>query len=281
MSSPSAVAGLIARSYLFVPGDRPDRFDKAMAAGADAVIVDLEDAVAPAKKTEARAAISKWLSAEKKVLLRINADMTEWYRQDLQLARAVGVAGILLSKAQSIDAELQAICAETGKFLLPQVETAQGFENAYALASTPGVQRLLFGTLDFQMDLGIEGEGDELAYFRSELVLVSRLAGIQSPVDGPSTALDDAEQVTADTHRARRLGFGGKLCIHPKQVAHVNAAFAPTMVELEWARRVVAVAAESKGAAVALDGRMVDRPVILKAEQIVREAALRASKASQ
>jgi len=148
MFSPSAVAGMIARSYLFVPGDRPDRFDKAMAAGADAVIVDLEDAVAPAKKTEARAAIGKWLSAERNILLRINADTTEWYREDLQLARAAGIAGILLSKAQSIDAELQAICAETGQFLLPQVETAQGFENAYALASTPGVQRLLFGTLD-------------------------------------------------------------------------------------------------------------------------------------
>jgi citrate lyase subunit beta/citryl-CoA lyase len=266
---------MIARSYLFVPGDRPDRFDKAMAAGADAVIIDLEDAVAPAKKTEARAAIGKWLSAEKKVLLRINADTTAWFRDDLQLARAAGVAGILLPKAQSIDGALQAVCAETGKFLLPQVETAQGFENAYALASAPGVQRLLFGTLDFQMDLGIEGEGDELAYFRSELVLVSRLAGIQSPVDGPSTALDDAEQVTADTHRARRLGFGGKLCIHPRQVAHVNAAFAPSAAELAWANRVLAAAKESDGAAVALDGRMVDRPVILKAEQIVREALRR------
>jgi citrate lyase subunit beta/citryl-CoA lyase len=265
----------IARSYLFVPGDRPDRFDKAVAAGADAVIVDLEDAVAPAKKNEARAVIGKWLSADKKVVLRINADTTEWYRDDLQLARASGVAGILLPKAQSIDAALHAICAETGKFLLPQIETAQGFENAYALASVPGVQRLLFGTLDFQMDLGIDGEGDELAYFRSEMVLVSRLAGIQPPVDGPSTALDDVAQVTADTHRARRIGFGGKLCIHPRQVAHVNAAFAPSVQDLGWARRVLAAAAASDGAAVALDGRMVDRPVILKAEQIVLEAARR------
>jgi citrate lyase subunit beta/citryl-CoA lyase len=163
----------------------------------------------------------------------------------------------------------------TKKFLLPQIETAQGFENAYALASVPGVQRLLFGTLDFQMDLGIDGEGDELAYFRSEMVLVSRLAGIQPPVDGPSTALDDAAQVTADTHRARRMGFGGKLCIHPRQVAHVNAAFAPSVQDLGWARRVLAAAAAADGAAVALDGRMVDRPVILKAEQIVREAARR------
>jgi citrate lyase subunit beta/citryl-CoA lyase len=269
---------MIARSYLFVPGDRPDRFDKALAAGADAVIVDLEDAVAPAGKSAARATIEKWLSAEKRILLRINADTSEWFRDDLRLARAPGIAGILLPKAQSIDRALQAICNETGKFLLPQIETAQGFANAGALASAPGVQRLLFGTLDFQMDLGIDGEGEELAYFRSEMVLASRLAGIQPPVDGPCTALDDAAQLMADALRARRFGFGGKLCIHPKQVAQVNAAFAPTADELMWAHRVVAAAAESKGAAVALDGRMVDRPVILKAEQIVREAALRANK---
>ncbi len=163
-------------------------------------------------------AIGKWLSAEKQVLLRINADTTEWFRDDLQLARAPGIAGILLPKAQSIDRALEAICAETGKFLLPQIETAQGFANARALASAPGVQRLLFGTLDFQMDLGIDGEGDELAYYRSEMVLLSRLAEIQPPVDGPCTALDDAAQLTADTRRAKRMGFGGKLCIHPRQV---------------------------------------------------------------
>jgi citrate lyase subunit beta/citryl-CoA lyase len=225
-SSPDAPQPMIARSFLFVPGDRPDRFDKALAAGADAVIVDLEDAVAPAKKDEARAAIRNWLSATKPVLLRINADTTPWYADDLELARAPEIAGILLSKAQTIDHALQALSSQTGKVLLPQIETAQGFENAYALASTPGVQRLLFGTLDFQMDLGIDGEGDELAYFRSEMVLVSRLAGIQPPVDGPSTVLDDAAQLSSDTRRARRMGFGAKLCIHPKQVAPVNAAFA-------------------------------------------------------
>ena len=281
-SSSIGTAGqqLIARSYLFVPGDRPDRFDKAMAAGADAVIVDLEDAVAPANKNEARVAIGKWLSADKQVLLRINADTTEWFRDDLHLARMPRIAGILLPKAEIIDSALQAICIDTGKFLLPQIETAQGFANARALASVPGVQRLLFGTLDFQMDLGIDGDGEELAYYRSEMVLISRLAEIQPPVDGPCTALDDAAQLTADTRRAKRRGFGGKLCIHPKQVAHVNAAFAPTADELTWAERVMAAAAESKSAAVALDGRMVDRPVILKAEQIVREAARRGLKAS-
>lgn len=268
----------IARSYLFVPGDRPDRFDKACAAGADAVIVDLEDAVSPARKNEARTAIRTWLTSGRQIVLRINADTTEWFREDLHLARAPGVAGILLPKAERVDRELQAICDETGKFLLPQIETAQGFDNARALASGPGVQRLLFGTLDFQMDLGVDGEGDELAYHRSAMVLVSRLAEIQPPVDGPCTALDDAAQLTADARRAKRFGFGGKLCIHPKQVPVVNAAFSPTVEELTWARRVVAAAAETNGAAVALDGRMVDRPVILKAEQIVCEAALRANK---
>ena len=266
---------MIARSYLFGPGDRPDRFDKALAAGADAVIVDLEDAVPPARKSVAHAAIANWLLPEKAIVLRINADTSEWFREDLHLASAPGVAGIILPKAERIDPALQAICNDTGKFLLPLIETARGFANARAIASAPGVQRLLFGTLDFQMDLGIDGEGEELAYFRSEMVLISRLAEIQPPVDGPCTALEDAAQLTADTQRAKRMGFGGKLCIHPKQVAPVNAAFAPTADELSWARRVVAAAAASKGAAVALDGRMVDRPVILKAEQIVREAARR------
>lgn len=267
----------IARSYLFVPGDRPDRFDKAGTYGADAVIVDLEDAVPPANKAQARAAVKSWLSPARSIILRINADTTDWFRDDLALCKAPGIAGIILSKTERIDSGLLEISATHGKFLLPQIETARGFANAADIAGSPGVQRLLFGTLDFQMDLGIDGEGDELLYFRSQLVLVSRLAGIQPPVDGPCTALDDAAQLTADTQRARRLGFGGKLCIHPKQVAPVNAAFAPSPEELDWAKRVLAAAAQSDGAAVALDGKMVDRPVILKAQQIVSESARRGS----
>ena len=132
---------MIARSYLFVPGDRPDRFDKALAVGADAVIVDLEDAVAPAAKAAARAAVGAWLSTEKPIVLRINADTTEWFADDLRLARAPGVAGILLPKAERIDGALQTICAETGKFLLPLIETALGFEQARALASAPEIGR--------------------------------------------------------------------------------------------------------------------------------------------
>jgi citrate lyase subunit beta/citryl-CoA lyase len=114
---------------------------------------------------------------------------------------------------------------------------------------------------------------EELQYFRSHLVLASRLAGILPPVDGVTTALDDGAQILDDARRARRNGFGGKLCIHPKQLAHVHAAFAPTAEEAAWAERVLQAAENANGAAVALDGKMIDRPVILKAQAIREEAS--------
>ena len=269
------MSSAVARSYLYVPGNRPDRFDKACAAGADAVIVDLEDAVPPAEKDSARAALASWLSPDKAVLVRVNAAGSEWFDRDLSVCDMAGVTGVVLPKAEQIDVGVVSLCRRKGIALFPLIETAVGMAWAEAVAATPCVQRVMFGTIDFQFELGIDGDGDELLAFRSRLVLASRLAGIQSPVDGPCTTWEDRELLVADSRRARKLGFGGKLCIHPKQVAHVNAAFAPTAEEIEWARRVVAAAAESKGAAVAMDGRMIDRPVILKAEQIVREAERR------
>lgn len=263
----------VTRSYLYVPGNRPDRFDKACAAGADAVIIDLEDAVPPKEKDSARAALASWLSPDKAVLVRVNAAGSEWFERDLAACDTAGVTGVILPKAETIADGVVALCRRKSLALYPLIETAVGMARAEAVAATACVQRLMFGTIDFQFELGIDGDGDELLAFRSRLVLASKLAGIQSPVDGPCTSWDDTELVLADSRRARKLGFGGKLCIHPKQVAHVNAAFAPTAEEITWACRVVAAAAESKGAAVALDGRMIDRPVILKAEQIVREAA--------
>jgi citrate lyase subunit beta/citryl-CoA lyase len=135
----------------------------------------------------------------------------------------------------------------------------------------------MFGTIDFQFELGIDGDGDELLAFRSRLVLASKLAGIQPPVDGPCTSWEDPALLQEDSLRSRRLGFGGKLCIHPKQVATVNAAFSPSDAEIEWARKVLDAAQRSGGAAVAVDGRMIDRPVIMKAEQIVALANRRAN----
>jgi citrate lyase subunit beta/citryl-CoA lyase len=267
----------VARSYLYVPGNRPDRFAKACAAGADAVIIDLEDAVPPAEKTAARAALTAWLSPAQAVLVRINAAGTEWFAHDLAACDAAGVTGVVVPKAETIGDAVIALCRNNSLALLPLIETATGIALAEDIAATPCVQRLLFGTIDFQFDLDIDGDGDELLAFRSQLVLASRLAGIQPPVDGPCTSWEDTDLLLADSRRARKLGFGGKLCIHPRQVASVNAAFSPGEAEVAWARRVLDAAQRSGGAAVAVDGKMIDRPIIRKAERIVRDAGAAAA----
>ena len=268
----------IAHSYLFVPGNRPERFAKACAAGADAVIVDLEDAVPPTEKTAARTALAKWLSPEQRVLVRINGAETEWFGDDLSLCRMRGITGVVLPKAGGIE-DIRSVRKSMGAgSILPLIESAQGFWNALEIARAPGVQRLVFGPIDFQVDLGIRGDVEELLYFRSQLVLVSRLAGIEPPVDGVSTAIDNPEQLRADALRARRLGFGGKLCIHPRQVAHVNECFRPSRDEVAWAKQVVAADAAARGAPIAIEGQMIDRPVVLKARQILVEAGARSTK---
>jgi citrate lyase subunit beta/citryl-CoA lyase len=262
----------VPRSYLFVPGNRPERFSKACLAGADAVIIDLEDAVPPSEKSAARSSVAAWVSPAQPVLIRINSADTEWFHDDLELGKLPGVCGIVLPKAERVEDLLLAGKSTT---VIPLIETAAGFANAGELARTPRVQRLMFGSIDFQLDLGIEGEEDALLYFRSKLVLLSRLAAIMAPVDGVTTAIDDTEQLRADTLRARRLGFGGKLCIHPKQVGPVNQYFSPGEDEIAWSKRVLAAAASAGGAAIAVDGKMVDRPIILKAEAIAAEALRR------
>ena len=263
------------RSYLFVPGNRPERFDKACAAGADAVIVDLEDAVPFADKAAAREAVAAWLSAEKPVLVRINGADTDWFGDDLALCRMPGVAGVVLPKAEQAG-DIARLRAAGATAVLPLIESAAGIEHLRAIAAARGVQRLMFGSIDFQLDLGIPGEREELLFFRSQLVLASRLAGLAAPVDGVSTALDDAERLADDARHARQMGFGAKLCIHPKQVDAVNRCFTPGAHELAWAGRVLEAAARADGAAVALDGKMIDRPVILRAQAIVDAHALRA-----
>lgn len=264
----------IERSFLFVPGTRPERFAKACDSGADAVIIDLEDAVSPADTAGARAAVANWLTPERRVVLRINGVDTAWFQDDCALARLPGVAAIMLPKAERLE-DIAAVRAAGAAGVLPLIETAAGYDNAKVLARAGGVQRLVFGSIDFQLDLGITGEEDELLAFRSGLVLASRLAQLPAPVDGVSTAIDDAASVAADAARARRLGFGAKLCIHPKQVAVVNAAFRPTPEEVRWAERILEAARAAGGAAVSVDGKMVDRPVILKAQGIVDEAKAR------
>ena len=261
------------RSYLFVPGNRPERFDKALASGADAVIVDLEDAVPPDQKDAARRSVSAWLDANervaKPVVVRINAADTAWHRDDLAVCRQPGVAAVMVAKAERAEA-LAAL--DLGVPLLPLIESAAGVDQLRAIASVPGVQRLAFGAIDFQLDMNMRASFDELLFFRSQLVLASRLANLASPIDSPSVAIDDVAEVELDAQRARRLGFGAKLCIHPRQVDAVNRSFSPTEAEVTWARRVIAIADSSGGAAVALDGRMIDKPGILRAQAILAEA---------
>src|SRR5438309_8548907 len=261
---------LAPRSYLFVPGNRPDRYAKALAAGADGVIVDLEAAVPPNDKLSARAALAAWLSPEHPVLIRVNGAESSWFREDLALCKTPGVAGVLLPKAERIeDIRLLAEHSGTATPILPLIETARGFWNAHPLAQGPKVQRFVFGSVDFQLDLGIQGEEEELLYFRSQLVLVSRIAGLEPPVDGVTTDIDDAERVRGNTLRARRLGFGAKLCIHPRQVNAVNECFEPSAEEASWATRIMEAAEAVHGAAISVDGKMVDRPVIARAEAIL------------
>lgn len=260
------------RSLLFVPGSRPERFDKALAAGASAVIIDLEDAVAPADKDAARAAVAAWLQHHHAVVLRINGVDTPWFADDLALCGAAGVAAVMVPKAERAET-LAAVAAAGARALLPLVESAAGLAGLAALAAAPGVQRLAFGSIDLQVDLGMkDATEDELLPVRLQLVLASRLAGIGAPVDGVSTAIDDEARLQLDVQRARRLGFAGKLCIHPRQVGPVNAGMAPSVAELAWARRVLDAAGAAGGAAAAVDGKMVDKPVLLRAEALLREA---------
>lgn len=260
-------------SYLFVPADRPERYAKALAAGAGAVIVDLEDAVAPDAKHAARRTLGAWLaSASAPVIVRINAAETRWFADDLGLCAHPSIAGVMLPKAERRADLAHASAVAVGKRLYPLIESAAGYDAMRTLASAPGVERLVFGSIDFQVDLGIDGDGDELLMFRSQMVLVSRLAGIRAPIDGVSTAIDDAEALRADATRARKLGFGAKLCIHPRQVPIVERAFAPSEAERAWARRVLDAAERAGGAAVAVDGKMVDKPVMLRARAILDDA---------
>jgi citrate lyase subunit beta/citryl-CoA lyase len=260
------------RSYLFVPGNRPERFDKACRAGADIVLIDLEDAVAAGDKAAARSAAGKWLTSGGSACLRINSADTDSFHDDLSLLGLPGAQGVMLAKAE--EPEQIAAIRRTAPALpvIPLIESARGLSNVNAIATAPGVIRLAFGSVDFQLDLGIAGDRDELLMARSQLVLVSRVAGLLPPVDGVTLMLDDTEALSRDVAYARGLGFGGKLAVHPRQVAVINAGFSPSPAELEWAQRVVAAASVAGDNALRLDGKLVDRPVIERARALLRTA---------
>jgi citrate lyase subunit beta / citryl-CoA lyase len=206
------------------------------------------------------------------VLLRINATGTPWREQDLLLADVPAVRGLVVPKAERAD-DLQRIHLQRPSTpLLPLVEAAAGFDALRAMAGAPGVRRLVFGSIDFQADVVIEGDDDALLFFRSQIVLASRIAGLVAPVDGVTTDLQDDSATVRDTARARRQGFGAKLCIHPRQVAVVHEGLTPSAAECDWVRRVLLAAQASGGAALAVDGKMVDAPVLLRARALLARA---------
>ncbi len=215
--------------------------------------------------------------------LNINAGGTPWHEDDLPLLGALanaGLGGVVLPKLESV-AELLRVQASAGHgcALLPMLESAAGLAALDALAAGPQVLRLVFGNLDFQADLGMACAPDEaeLQPVRLALVLASRRAGLAAPVDGVTPGTGDAAQLQADAARSRRGGFGAKLCIHPSQVAVVNAALGPTELEIQWARRVLAESIRAGGGVFTLDGRMVDAPVLRLAERtLAAQAALAA-----
>ncbi|WP_418131579.1 CoA ester lyase [Variovorax sp. 375MFSha3.1] len=271
----------LARAFLFVPADRPERHARALATGAGGVIVDLEDAVAPERKVQAREQLAASFAAlptedRRRLLVRINAAGTPWHDDDCAQIGALAaqglIAGIVLPKAErAADLSRLAEAAGPSAALVPLIESAAGLAAVDELAAGPQVLRLAFGNLDFQADLGLACDADEaeLVPVRLALLLASRRAGLAAPIDGVTPDWRDTARLTADTARARRGGFGARLCIHPDQVAPVHAELGPTAQELAWARRVVEAIRAAGGGVVSLDGRMVDAPVVRLAERLL------------
>ncbi len=265
-----------ARSFLFVPANRPERFAKALASGADAVILDLEDSVPLDGKAEARDTLRQaWPQLQQAacaVVIRINSPDTEWGQQDLSgLQGLSGLAGIMVPKCEGAHNLQRVAQAFAGVPSLPIIESALGYLALREIAQAPQVGRLVVGHIDFLADTGMNvGEDQrELDSLRFEVAMCTRLGKLAPAVDGVTVSVDDEALIRADTERALRFGFGAKLCIHPRQVPVVHATLAPTPTQIEWAQRVLAAMQASKGSAVQLDGKMVDLPVVLQAQRLL------------
>jgi len=261
-------------NFLFVPGTRPERFMKALNSGASAVVLDLEDAVSEEDKDSARDAIrAAWPSfsseQRERLVIRTNSPGSKFYSADLILAQELQVACLLIPKSESRDQLNGAALILPNTAIIPMIETAIGLDQLKDIANSNQVIRLALGNLDLQADLGMicDRQETELQMARYQIVLASRLAQIAPPIDGVTPSIDDIERITDDSERAKRMGFGGKLCIHPKQVSVVNQAFTPTEDETSWAKRVIEADLASKGGAIKLDGKMIDRPVVLLAKR--------------
>lgn len=282
---------MLNRTFLFSPANHARRAGKALTLAADAVILDLEDAVAVAEKPAARVMAVEALGGPRccRGYIRVNALGTEWGYGDLVAAVARGVDGIVLPKLESVDEaktadwligalEREHGLAAGGIDLIPIIETAAGFSRLEAIAGAgTRVRRVAFGAGDFTLDVGMEWSRSEaeLLPYRSRFVVASRAAGLEPPVDTVWADLQDAEGFAQSCRHARALGFQGKMCIHPDQVAVANRAFSPDAAAVERARRAVAAfeAAERQGlASIQLEGRFIDYPIVHAARRVVAQA---------
>jgi len=265
--NPAGEPSLI-QSLLFVPGNRPERFDRALATEADLVCIDLEDSVPPDQKTAAREAFAAYAAVHPgdRLGVRINAVDGAWVGADLLAARAA--AFVMLPKAESGDALAAAHGVLAASTLWPLVETAAGLRNVWQIAAAPGVAGVLFGAFDFAADVGCEMEWEPLLFARSQVAVACAAARIQA-MDAPSGDLQDLMGLITSTRRAKTLGFTARACIHPDQISGVHEGLAPTPDEVQRAMKIVAAFEAANGAAAQLDGRLIERPVAAAAERLL------------
>lgn len=267
------------RTFLFVPGNRPERFLKAAQSGSDAVILDLEDSVPLHGKSAARELITEqWpalMATGVMIVVRTNSPETDIGKEDLRaLATLRGLHAVMIPKCESKKTLEYVSHAIPLASILPIIESAAGFIALDEIAAAKNVSRLVVGHIDFLADTGMQCADDqrELDTLRFSVAMYTRKFDLSPAIDGVTVSVDDAVHIRNDTLRSVRFGFGGKLCINPKQVDIVHQAFAPSSQELYWAKRVLAANSESKGAAVQLDGKMVDLPVVLQAQRLIARA---------
>ncbi len=250
---------------------------RALESGADAVVADLEDAVASEEKGAARELATRVLAdveTESLRLLRVNGVDTEWHDADLAAVRGRDLDGIVVPKAT--EAAIRAVADRADTPIVAIVETGRGLREAFAIASHEQVAVLLLGAVDLALDLGLEEreDGQEILFARSSLVVDSAAAGLRGPVDRVWVGVRDPEGLARDCAVARSLGFRGKALVHPDQVAPTHEAFAPTASELRRAREIVAAydraVGEGRGV-VALDGDMIDAPVAARARELLSD----------
>lgn len=268
-----------ATTLLFVPGDRPERFTKAFNSGADLIIIDLEDAVAPENKAVALDAVVEALTSVHEdvpegrltAVVRIDGAHSSVQLAALRDVASVsgnGLLGVMIPKAETapqISAVISAL--PQGLAFIPLIESALGLVNSVSIASVPGVTRMGFGAVDFGVDTDATHER-VTDYARANIVIASRAAELIAPVDSPSLSIKDIDLVRAEALRAREFGFGGKLCIHPAQVEPVKASFQPSAEQVEWAREIVGL----EGGASQHNGIMIDKPVVDRAKRILTQA---------